>query len=50
MHTQRSIGRALHTLNEKIAAHEQIAQMTIALRDTLLPLLLSGTVVAPGDE
>ncbi|WP_052422689.1 restriction endonuclease subunit S [Nonomuraea candida] len=47
---QRAIGHALHTLSEKIEAHERIAETTTALRDTLLPLLISGTVIAPGKE
>ncbi|MET8863564.1 restriction endonuclease subunit S [Nonomuraea sp. NPDC004580] len=47
---QRSIGHALHTLSEKIEAHERIAEATAALRDTLLPLLISGAVIAPGEE
>lgn len=42
--TQRAIGRTLDALNQKIAAHEQISQATADLRDTLLPLLISGRV------
>lgn len=41
---QRAIGRTLDALNQKIAAHELICQATAELRDTLLPLLLSGRV------
>ncbi|MEV4072329.1 restriction endonuclease subunit S [Nonomuraea fuscirosea] len=46
--TQRSIGHALHTLDEKIAAHQSIARTTSELRDVLLPLLLDGSVIPPG--
>jgi restriction endonuclease S subunit len=40
--TQRAIGRALATLNDKIEAHQRICQTTTELRDALLPLLFSG--------
>jgi restriction endonuclease S subunit len=45
---QRSIVRALATLDEKIEAHEQICATTAELRDALLPLLFSGRVAPPG--
>ena len=41
---QQAIGQTLDALNQKIAAHELICQVTAELRDTLLPLLLSGRV------
>ncbi|WP_433512559.1 restriction endonuclease subunit S [Nonomuraea sp. CA-143628] len=44
LETQKSIGQTLAALTEKIAAHERISQATTELRDTLLPLLLSGAV------
>ncbi|MFC4529674.1 restriction endonuclease subunit S [Sphaerisporangium dianthi] len=45
--TQRRIGDALGALDDKIAVHERIRQATLELRDTLLPLLMSG-VGEPG--
>lgn len=39
------IGRALHTVDEKILAHERIQTTTRELRETLLPVLLSGHTV-----
>ncbi|MFI6174569.1 restriction endonuclease subunit S [Nonomuraea sp. NPDC051191] len=47
---QRSIGRTLHVLNEKVAAHERIARTTAALRDATIPLLFSGTVTIAAEE
>ncbi len=41
---QQAIGRTLDALNQKMAAHELICHATAQLRDTLLPLLLSGRV------
>jgi len=41
---QQWIGHTLDALSEKITAHERISRATAALRDTLIPLLLSGTV------
>lgn len=43
LEVQRSIGQVLDALNEKIRIHEQIQRATVQLRDTLLPLLMSGT-------
>ncbi|GAA3418388.1 restriction endonuclease subunit S [Streptosporangium vulgare] len=45
---QHSIGKTLGALNEKIATHERICRTTAQLRDTLLPLLMSGTSAAQG--
>ncbi|MGW5688354.1 N-6 DNA methylase [Nonomuraea sp. NPDC003754] len=42
-----AIGRALQALSDKIATHEQIARTTAALRDALLPLLISGRAIPP---
>jgi restriction endonuclease S subunit len=44
MTIQRAIGQTLDALNQKMAAHELMYQATQELRDTLLPLLLSGRV------
>jgi restriction endonuclease S subunit len=46
--TQRDIGRALATLNDKIEAHQRICRTTAELRDALLPLLLTGRLSASG--
>ncbi|MEU7912743.1 restriction endonuclease subunit S [Microbispora bryophytorum] len=40
---QRSIGQVLDAFNEKIQVYERIQRTTAQLRDTLLPLLMSGT-------
>jgi type I restriction enzyme, S subunit len=40
---QASVGDALGALDDKIVVHEQISRTTAALRDALLPRLLSGT-------
>ncbi|GGL36967.1 restriction endonuclease subunit S [Planomonospora parontospora] len=50
MHTQKSIGRTLGTLNEKIAIHEQICRTTAELRDVLLSRLLSGEPAPPAEH
>ncbi|MGW4638843.1 restriction endonuclease subunit S [Sphaerisporangium sp. NPDC004334] len=42
LETQKRIGDVLGALDEKIAVHERIRQVTAELRDTLLPLLISG--------
>ncbi|NUO99262.1 MAG: restriction endonuclease subunit S [Nonomuraea sp.] len=47
---QRSIGHTLHALNEKVAAHERIAQATAALRDATIPLLFSGAVTIAAED
>lgn len=39
---QRAIGQTLDALNQQITAHEQVIQASAELRDSLLPLLLSG--------
>ena len=41
---QRAIGETLDALNQKIVAHELICQATAELRDSLLPVLLSGHI------
>lgn len=41
---QRAIGQTLEALNEKMVAHDLVRQATAELRDTLLPLLLSGRI------
>lgn len=43
---QRAIGHVLGTLNDSIEAHQRICETTAELRDTLLPLLLSGELPA----
>ncbi len=45
--TQRSISVALGKLNDSIAAHQRISETTAELRDTLLPLLMSGRFPVP---
>ena len=44
MPIQRAIAQTLEALNEKMVAHDLVSQATAELRDTLLPLLLSGRV------
>lgn len=42
--TQSAIGEILGALGEKIAIHDQITRTTAALRDSLRPLLITGSL------
>jgi restriction endonuclease S subunit len=44
---QHAIAAALGRLNASIKAHQRVAETTTELRDTLLPLLMSGELPAP---
>ncbi|MFH9084635.1 restriction endonuclease subunit S [Streptomyces sp. NPDC017673] len=39
---QREIGAALHVIDEKIRAHEEIIRVTVDLREALCDLLMPG--------
>jgi restriction endonuclease S subunit len=45
--TQSAIAEVLQALDAKITIHDQISRTTAALRDSLLPLLVTGSIPLP---